>query len=99
MKVLIYLRLPPQYKAKKKKSVRAEFGKETKAAKKARILTQRKKGPKLKQALKKRTYSKSDFLNLASKTNEDDVDMVKGYPTDESDILTDNSEDTLPAPS
>ncbi|GBO18691.1 hypothetical protein AVEN_242066-1 [Araneus ventricosus] len=81
----------------KKKS--DEFGKETKAAKKARILTQRKKDPKLKQALKKRTYSKSDFLNLASKTNEDDVDMVKGYPTDESDILTDNSEDTLPASS
>ncbi|GBN58513.1 hypothetical protein AVEN_105202-1 [Araneus ventricosus] len=82
----------------KKKS--EQFGKETKAAKKARILTQRQKDPKLKQALKKRSYSKGDFLTLAEKTNnENDVDMDKGYPTDDSDILTDNSEDTLPAPS
>ncbi|GBN42795.1 hypothetical protein AVEN_236497-1 [Araneus ventricosus] len=83
----------------KKKVVK--LGKETKAAKKARISKDRQRDPKLKEAVKKRSYSKNDFLTLAGKTNtEDDVDMLKGYPTDDSDVLTDFSEDTLlPTPS
>ncbi|GBM56311.1 hypothetical protein AVEN_125062-1 [Araneus ventricosus] len=61
---------------------------ESKVAKRARLLAQRKNDEKSREVLKKRELTRNDFLALAGV----DEDTIKDYPTDEGDMLTSESE-------